>query len=70
MLILSRQPGQIIRVMCGNAYAEIFVRKVGRSNVELGFTGQKDQISFVRGEKEFPNDNKKIKAKRKFPFLR
>lgn len=52
MYILSRKQGQIIDIIyCGKVIAQILVKNIGRSNVELGFTGQKDKILFVRGEK-------------------
>lgn len=52
MYILSRKQGQIIDIIyCGKVIAQIFVKNIERSNVELGFIGQKDKILFVRGEK-------------------
>ena len=52
MYILSRKQGQIIDIIYrGKVIAQILVKNIGRSNVELGFTGQKDKILFVRGEK-------------------
>ena len=66
MFVLTRQQGQIIRVMCSNgAWADIFVKKIHRKDVELGFTGPKDQIAFIRGEKDphlsFESEKKKRK---------
>lgn len=58
MYILSRKQGQIIDIICcGKVIAQIFVKNIGRSNVELGFIGPKEQILFMRGEKVIPDNN-------------
>lgn len=59
MLCLTRKIGQRVIVECGAVSAEIIVKEIGRSNVVLGFIGQKDKILFVRGEKVSP-DNSRI----------
>ena len=63
MYILSRKQGQIIDIIyCGKVIAQIFVKNIGRSNVELGFTGQKEQILFMRGEKEILDNSRILRA--------
>lgn len=60
MYILSRKQGQKIDIIyCGKVIAQIVVNNIGRSNVELGFIGPKEQILFMRGEKMSP-DNSRI----------
>ena len=62
MLCLSRKIVQRVIVKCGEVSAEIFVKEIGRSNVVLGFIGQKDKILFVRGEKVIPDKNIESRA--------
>ncbi len=63
MYILSRKQGQIIDIIyCGKVIAQILVKNIGHSNVELGFTGQKEQILFMRGEKVIPNNSRILRV--------